>query len=226
MDKAKQMLPSLISIVGVDGSGKTTLANWLASEAKAQGHNPVLVWSRFRNYLSKPLLAITRLTGHNYYKTIDNINFGFHDFEKLIVYRELFAILQAIDVNIAAYMRISRQRTISNPVICERGPWDTLVDVTTDTGLDWLPTSQLGAVYSLTMRHDAQVLWIKRSRDNILETRPELVNDHKLMPRMEVYEKLAMRHNWHVIENNGSLEAAKEQIRNILNMVDTSTLTP
>ena len=95
-------LPTLISIVGVDGSGKTTLASWLSDELSAQGREPVLVWSRFRNYLSKPLLALTRITGHNYYKTIDGVKFGFHDFERLVGYREIFALLQAVDVNIAA----------------------------------------------------------------------------------------------------------------------------
>ncbi len=218
MADAGQPLPTLISIVGVDGSGKTTLANWLVDELAAQGRRPVLVWSRFRNYLSKPLLALTRLTGHNYYKTIDGVKFGFHDFERLIGYREVFAGLQAIDVNIAAYTRIHRRRAASDVVICERGPWDTLVDVAADTGLSWLPGSPLGAIYSLLMRRDARVLWISRERDNILRTRSELVHDHKLVPRMAVYAQLAARHHWHVIDNNGALEDAKQQICSALNL--------
>lgn len=222
MAEPGRRLPTLISIVGVDGSGKTTLANWLAGELAAQGCEPVLVWSRFRNYLSKPLLALTRLTGHNYYKTLDGVKFGFHDFERLVGYRELFAALQAIDVNIAAYARIHRQRMRSDMVICERGPWDTLVDVTADTGLSWLPTSPLGSLYSLLMRRDARVLWISRGRDSILRTRPELVHDHKLGPRMAVYARLAERHAWHVIDNNGTLDEAKVQIRAALGLAGAS----
>lgn len=221
MAESGQRLPTLISIVGVDGSGKTTLANWLAGEFAAQGREPVLVWSRFKNYLSKPLLAATRLTGHNYYKTLDGVKFGFHDFERLVGYRELFAVLQAIDVNIAAYGRIHRQRAHSDVVICERGPWDTLVDVTADTGLSWLPSSPLGAMYSLLMRRDACVLWISRERDSILRTRTELVHDHKLAPRMGVYAQLAARHGWHVIDNNGTLDGAKAQIRATLGLGGT-----
>lgn len=213
-------LPSLISIVGADGSGKTTLANWLAEELAARGRKPVLVWSRFRNYFSKPLLALTRLTGHNYYKTIDGVRFGFHDFQNLVGYRELFALLQAIDVNIAAYVRIQRMRKRSDVMICERGPWDTLVDVSADTGLEWLPLSHLGGVYSLMMRRDACVLWISRARENILATRPELVHDHKLALRMAVYAQLATLHGWHVIDNNDTLESAKAQIRTALGLAE------
>lgn len=218
MDEQRPHLPTLISIVGVDGSGKTTLANWLMDELAMSGREPVLVWSRFRNYLSKPLLALTRLSGHNYYKNIDGVRFGFHDFEKLYGYRELFALLQAIDVNIAAYTRIQRIRDQADIVICERGPWDTLVDVTSDTNLSWLPGSLLGSMYTRIMQRDARVFWITRVRENILITRPELVHDHKLEPRMRVYGRLARLHRWDVVDNNGTLEGAKSQIRTALGL--------
>jgi len=142
------------------------------------------------------------------------------DFEHLVGYRELFALLQAIDVNIAAYARIQRVRERSDVVICERGPWDTLVDVTADTGLAWLPASPLGAAYSLLMRRDARVLLISRDRDSILRTRPELVNDHKLAARMAVYAQLAARYGWHVVDNSRTLEDAKVQIRTALGFAD------
>lgn len=137
-------IPKLISIVGVDGSGKTTIANWLADELSKRGLKTELVWSRFRNYLSKPLLAATRMTGHNYYKKHDDVLFGYHDFDNLVGYRELFALTQAIDVNIGAYWYINRVKKTSDTIICERGPWDTLVDVASDTGIESLLTSRLG----------------------------------------------------------------------------------
>jgi hypothetical protein len=222
MEKGDRALPSLISIVGVDGSGKTTLANWLKEVLADEGRTPVLVWSRFRNYLSKPLLALTRLTGHNYYKNFDSVRFGFHDFERLVGFRELFALLQAVDVNIAAYWRIHRIRSKSGVLICERGPWDTLVDVTSDTGMDWLLESSLGRAYSLLVRRDARVLWVSRDRKNILRTRPELAHDYKLAPRIAAYRQLAILYGWEVIDNNGSLVTTKEQIRNVLRLTGQS----
>ena len=75
--------PEIIAIAGVDGSGKTTLTDWLQEELRARGHAPGFVWSRFNNYLSLPFLAATRVTGHNIYRDHEGVRMGFHDFEAL-----------------------------------------------------------------------------------------------------------------------------------------------
>ena len=101
-------------------------------------------------------------------------------------------------------------------IICERGPWDTLVDVTSDTGMDWLPSSKLGKMYGLMMKKDTSVLWVDRSYENIIATRKELKNDYKLYKRIELYRKLATDNGWSIVENNDTLDAAKQQIRDLL----------
>jgi thymidylate kinase len=208
----------LFSIVGVDGSGKTTITRWLERELISHGLNTVAVWSRFQNYSSKPLLAMTRLTGHNYYRQIDGVLFGYHSFEHLAGYRELFAILQAIDVNIAAYRRIHRKRRKASAIICERGPWDTLVDVISDTGLNWMLKPRIGRLYGFFMHRQSSVLLISRSLKSILLARPELKYDPKLKKRMRLYFKLAAQNNWAVIDNNGPLEMTKDQIRKVIGL--------
>ena len=67
----KNKIPALICITGVDGSGKTSLTNWLLEYLAEQDYKVESVWSRFNNYLSKPLLALTRITGHNHRSNID-----------------------------------------------------------------------------------------------------------------------------------------------------------
>ena len=204
-------------MMGVDGCGKTTLVNWLAEDLKKSGYNVKIVWSRFNNYLSKPLLALTRLTGHNRRVTIDGTPFGYHDFEKLYGYKQLFALLQAVDVNISAWWRITRVRRGFNGIlICERGPWDTLVDVVADTGMHGLPESCLGRWYVRSVAKGAETVLIRRSLDNILSSRPALRHDHKLALRMNEYETLSASFGWKVIDNNGTLDEAKEQLRKVL----------
>ncbi len=207
--------PKLIFVTGVDGAGKTSLANWLVDQLNEKQIRTGLVWSRFHNYLSKPLLALTRVTGHNYYKNIDGVSFGFHDFDRLHGLRYLFVLLQAIDVNLATFRFIGNAKKRYDTVVCERGPWDTLVDVISDTDLD-LTDSFLSRIFIMQVRNNSKVLFVNRSKENILHTRPELVHDIKLEKRIEIYEKLEKRYGWFSVNNNETLEKAKNQVSQIL----------
>jgi hypothetical protein len=48
--------------------------------------------------------------------------------------------------------------------------------------------------------------------ENVLSTRPELVYDHKLPSKINIYDGLAARCNWHVIDNNGTLHEAESDL--------------
>lgn len=200
---------SLISIVGVDGCGKTTLLELVRQRLVAQGLRVEVVWSRFNNYLSKPLLALTRLTGHNRRLKIDGVPFGYHDFERLPVYRELFAFTQMVDVNLAAFMRIRPALLRPNDVvILERGPWDTLVDVMADTGLESLASAAFGRWIVRSIANRGKTVLIRRPVDKIMASRPELMHDRKLVLRSGYYDSLASRHKWQVVNNDSTLESA------------------
>jgi hypothetical protein len=205
--------PGLIFIVGTDGSGKTHLANVLKETLAGHGYRTEVVWSRFQNFFSKPFLALTRLSGHNHYRVLDGVRFGFHDFKALGPLRWLFAILQAIDVNIGAYLNITRKRRTVDVLICERGPWDTLSDVMVDTGLRISPQSLLGRVFLLQAKKAGPVFLIQRSPVNVIATRPELHYDYKLNAKVDSYNYLTARQNWTVIENNGLLRQAESALK-------------
>ena len=205
--------PGLIFITGTDGSGKSHLANVLKASLAARGYRSAVVWSRFQNFVSKPFLALTRLTGHNHYRVVDGVRFGFHDFQGLGRLRWLFAILQAIDVNIGAYLNITRPRRNVDVLICERGPWDTLSDVMVDTGLKISPQSLLGRVFLLQAQKAGSVFLIRRSPANVITTRPELRHDYKLNAKMDSYNYLAAQKSWTVIDNNGSLSQTESALK-------------
>ena len=212
-------LPSLVFITGTDGSGKSCISEWLVKSLLDKGVETILVWSRFNNFFSKPLLALARVTGHNYYRNYNGIKFGFHDFEKFYFFRNLFAIMQSIDVNIATYRNIRKKMKYCEVVVCERGPWDTLMDVVVDTGLYSLIGSSLGRVFTFQVDNEQSiVLYIKRAKENMLCTRPELVHDHKLDKKIAAYDKSAAIYGWHTIHNDATLEETFYQISSVLQL--------
>ena len=202
--------PPMIVLVGVDGSGKTSICRKTMDALTAERIKASVVWSRFSNYLSKPLLAVTRLTGHNRRFVAGGEKLAHHDFSRLVGYRELFVALQAIDVNIGAALRIGRhwRRTDLHLIICERGPWDTVVDVLADVGghVGSYPFFQKLATWQL--RKAVKVVLVRRDCEKIFDSRPGLRHDPTLVQRAQLYEAFAERLGWAVVDNNGSLEDA------------------
>lgn len=202
----------IIGVTGVDGSGKTTLTNWLKEELQARGHDPGFVWSRFNNYTSLPFLALTRLSGHNVYREHEGVRMGFHDFERLpMPLRYLFVGLQALDVNIANLLKIRIPCRTVPVTICERGPWDTLVDVAADTSLDGLSGRRAVRLFCGLVLDDADMILIDRDADLIEGARPELRSDVKLRTRQQLYRRLAEQGDWRILSNNGSLDDTKAE---------------
>ena len=202
----------LVCITGTDGAGKTCITDWLQVYLQQHGRDTATVWSRFNNYLSKPILAITRLTGHNHFKPVGDEVHGFHDFQTLGIWRYVFAFLQAIDVNVATYIKILKPRKDCDVLICERGPWDTLTDVIVDTRLTQLKNHWIGKLIVRQVSHKSITFLISRDIEKICETRTELNDDYKLKEKYATYHELQKQYGWILIDNNASLDGTKQQI--------------
>lgn len=200
----------IIGVTGVDGSGKTTLTDWLRQELQARGHAPGFVWSRFNNYLSLPFLAATRMSGHNVYRVHAGVRMGFHDFESFpLPLRYLFVGLQAMDVNVATLLKIHMPSRHTLVTICERGPWDTLVDVAADTALGGLMNPFMAGLFCSQVAWRTDMVLVDRDADFIEGSRPELKFDTKLRERQRLYRRLADIGGWKILDNNGDLNDTK-----------------
>ncbi|MFA7156736.1 MAG: hypothetical protein WC123_03495 [Bacilli bacterium] len=205
----KSSQDDLVFLVGADGCGKSYFSSWLQTYFVQNGYSSNLVWSRFNNYFSKPILGILRVTGHNYYKEHDGIRFGYHDFENFFVIKTIYIISQMLDVNIATYFKILRSRKKFDNTICERGPFDTLVDVLVDVNMKDIPFKK---IFFCIIKNNFKVFFIDRDIDKIISSRNELKNDFKLCRKIDTYRILSEKFNWVIIDNNGSIDNTKKQI--------------
>jgi hypothetical protein len=135
---------------------------------------------------------------------------GFHDFEQLpLPLRYLFIGLQAVDVNIAALFKIYWPSRHTPVTICERGPWDTLVDVAADTAIDGLAGTFMYRLFCGQLSRRTHMILVDRNADLIEASRPELKFDLKLRTRQQLYRRLADISGWKILENNGDLDDTK-----------------
>lgn len=207
--------PRIIAFVGPDGCGKSTLARIAAEEMTKHGFQAQIVWSRFNNYFSKPLLGLARLTGHNRREVHDGAEFGYHDFQSSGWLRYPFIFLQTIDVNIATFIKIKRAEKKTDILVFERSPWDTLADIIVDTGCINLATNYWGRLITAQIRGRGSVFYVNRSKDSILCTRPELKHDRTLDKKIAIYAELAETCGWTTLDNNRPLETVAVSLHNI-----------
>ncbi|MCS6778800.1 MAG: glycosyltransferase [Geminicoccaceae bacterium] len=198
----------LLAICGVDGAGKTTVLGRLRERLGSQGLATRHQWSRFRNYLSKPLLALARLTGHNRKERHQGFTIGYHDFRGT-AYALPFLVLQLLDTIVDTILRFRHGRAI---ILSDRCLLDTLVDWCVDTGLDELVLDRLGPRLLRLLPAPAAAVVLVRHPGLIAAGRPDAVADKNFARRRALYLRLAARYRLPIIENDGPIEQTVEAI--------------
>lgn len=205
-------LPRVIYITGVDGSGKSFLTEKLIAELQQQGVLATHLWLRFANITSKPLLAICRLLGLNYYVKENGVRIGYHDFHKSSLISWLFVLFQLIDTWLVTLLKVWPRLLKANVIVCDRGAYDTLIDVMVDTKIKSLYRSALGQLFVKLLPTSHKVLLISRKPGAIFNSRPDVQVDKNFALRCELYKDCAAHFKWSVIDNNGTPEQTMHQL--------------
>lgn len=197
----------MVALAGVDGSGKTFILHALQARLDAAGIPHRHVWSRFRNYLSKPLLALARLTGHNRKEVSGSVRVGYHDFAGRPWLAWPFLLLQLLDQVLDIIWRYGVwrcRRAAAAPVILgDRCVYDTLVDLAVDTGLDDVIFGRIGRWLVRLLPAPRLVVVLTRERAAIAESRPDALLDRHFARRCTLYRRLAREFGLPVLDNNG-----------------------
>jgi thymidylate kinase len=203
---SRQSIPKVIYVMGIDGSGKSTVSEHLARKLREQGFKVHVEWLRFNHVLSKPLLGLCRLIGLTRYETHDGIRVGYHDFHRSRVISWLFVLLQYLDawrvLQLKVKPRIKGERKI---LILDRYVYDILVDLMVDTGFDGLLSSRMGRTFLSLLPPDTKLLLVDRALDKVLEARPEGRVDTNFTKRYQHYRRIAEQSTVEVLGNDGEL---------------------
>ncbi len=202
-----------ICVSGLDGSGKTFIINKIVNNF-SNVINFKYIWSRFKNYTSKPLLLLTRLTGHNYKEKINGTKIGYHDFYKSKILSILFLFFQWIDQFLEIILRF---KTSQVSIIADRCLVDTLVDISIDTKMEKFVFGIFAKSLFKLMPKDTIYIILKRNVELIKNNRPDAFYDKNLLRRKELFEKISKLYPIHIIENDNSSEETLNKISKIIN---------
>ena len=202
-----------IFLTGVDGAGKTFLTHKLLQRFNATDQKVVYAWSRFNNYFSKPLLALTRLIGLNYYETHGDVKIGYHCFEKNRLIAVMFTGLQLLDVWIATiwkfWVPIHLKKRM---VVADRGPFDTLIDVMVDTKNAALGATLTGRLFTCLIPKPYLLILVVRDKERAIIDRPDLVYDRNYDLKVSLYKAYIHHFGGLLIDNNGSPQESMRQL--------------
>jgi thymidylate kinase len=211
-DPGGRKLPCLIYLTGVDGSGKSFFAEKLIEELQQRGLPVRHLWSRFNNIVSKPLLGFCRLIGLNYYENLNGTRIGYHDFEKSKIISWCFIICQLIDIWIVTLVKIWPQIITGKILVCDRGAYDTLVDVMVDTKNRSLVDSKVAEAFLMLLPNRHKVFFLRRDPELIFRLRPDVGIDKNFDLRNELYCSCAARFNWLRVDNNNTADETLDKI--------------
>lgn len=204
--QATSAVPRLIYVMGIDGSGKSTVSEHLARTLRQQGHNVSVEWLRFNHVLSKPLLGLCRLIGLTRYENQDGIRVGYHDFHRSKVISWLFVLFQYLDAARVLYLKIlPKIRGEKDVLILDRYVHDILVDVMVDTGMGDLYAGWVGRAFRRLLPEGSMLILVDREFDKVIDARPEGRVDGNFRKRYAYYQDIAKDRGVRVIRNDGDL---------------------
>jgi len=211
MKPTQMPLPGIIYLMGIDGSGKTTIAEAVKSRIERAGYRTSYIWLRFNHFLTKPLLAYGRLAGLTRYTTISGVQIGYHEFYKSRWVPWTFILLQYLD-NLIACRLLLRSRSFRNIVICDRFIYDTLIDLSVETDKPDLYKGRIGRYFSGILPRGTLTLHVSRRMEDILSVRPESKEDMFFLKRMELYNTLPDFFGIPTIHNDGPLSDTLQSV--------------
>ncbi len=203
----------LIAICGSDGSGKTTLADALARELRKSGREPRRLWSRFRNYLSRPFLAAMHLTGHCRRLHRNGISVGVRDFRRSPVLAHIFLLLQTLDQILDILFRFRLRRGL---LVADRCVYDTLVDLALDSGRPDYVFRRIAPLLLALLPEPRLVVLLRRPPSLVARDRPDALIDGRDGARRLLYERLARECDLPVVETAGTVADALRALTELL----------
>lgn len=201
----------LIYLAGNDGTGKTTQAELLLADFAAAGIPAHYVWLRFPQYMSLPVLALSRLLRITRYRTVSGNRTGRWEFHRAPWLAHLLLWGQVVDAWIARAHRIRPALSRSEAVVLDRFVYDIVVDIAAAARDPRLLRSRPARLLYRLVRPD-DVALLDAPAATIRERRPDLAIDQDLELRADLYRALGRQLGLRRIDASRTREEIHERL--------------
>jgi len=167
--------PSCIIISGLDGSGKTTLANSVVEYLRSKGYKTKYVWIRsphtFAYLISRILI---RLGWHRTFRNPNGITISRFELYENTFIRKTWSIIEFFSILPLIMFKIWLPYLLGYVVICDRYVIDSAVHIALTTHDMNFPDSFLGALLLKTIPKKCALIFLDADLSTVLKRRPDV----------------------------------------------------
>ena len=119
----------LITISGVDGSGKSSHSLALQESLAERGYPVVRAWAGHKPTLSYPFLALVRLLGYTHRRKVGGVVLVWRDISRNIALSKLWPLFLVLDFIPKALLNVTFELWRGRTVVCDRYVIDLIAEL-------------------------------------------------------------------------------------------------
>ena len=201
--------PILICFIGIDGTGKTTLANELVVRLNQHNINAKYVWSRFEPQFVRPLLLIDKTLFHQN-KTTDEgykrYSSSRRKFLRRPIIRNFYEFILLFDYSIQLFFKIRIPLMNNINIVTDRYYFDTLVDLNVNLAYS---NKKLAGIFNFFKRlnPDPDIVFLVDIPEKIaFERKNDVPSIEYLYERRQSYINISKQYSMIALDGTEQLE--------------------
>ncbi len=202
----------IITISGLDGSGKSTVAQKLVQTLRSRGIRCKYIWMGWKPSVSYPFLALMRLTGQTRRVKINGKTFVIRDFRFKPI-RTVWPYLLLIDYIVNCVVRVRLARLSGESLVCDRYGYDLLAQLYEDKMCSAVLHRLILKLFPLPAASflfdvQEQTSWARSFAGERTFEQPL----YNFSARRKIYLKLAQKYEMKIIDSQLSLDQMVKEI--------------